>query len=421
MTEIVKTMKLHIHVQDSDIRSVEHLTEQYRLACNFVSQYIFDHNFPMSSVTLSNKLYQTIRSDFGLKSQLTQSAIRTVTARYDSIRTQMKRKPYKFKDIFTSKWYRVYRTLDWLQKPVLFSRPQADLVRNRDYSFVTDKKSDTTYLSLNTLDGRIKATFDVPPCFKDYFDGTWSFGTGKIVSLKNEWYFHIPMTKKDDVVFDKESIKHVVGIDRGLRYLMTTYDEKDETSFYSGEAVRKKRESFNKVRAELQSKGTKSAKRALKRLSGRENRWMSNVNHCLSKTLVDKYGSNTLFVMEDLSDVSFDENLERRSDQQRNELRSWSFYQLEQYLTYKAEAIGSQILKISPEYTSQRCPKCGRIHKANRDHDKHLYTCDCCGYHANDDQVGAMNIQLLGTLWISGNENPKFKLSEQEKPLALTN
>ena len=183
---------------------------------------------------------------------------------------------------------------------------------------------------------------------------------------------------------------------------MTTYDEKDETSFYSGEAVRKKRESFNKVRAELQSKGTKSAKRALKRLSGRENRWMSNVNHCLSKTLVDK-------------------NLERRSDQQRNELRSWSFYQLEQYLTYKAEAIGSQLLKISPEYTSQRCPKCGRIHKANRDHDKHLYTCDCCGYQANDDQVGAMNIQLLGTLWISGNENPKFKLSEQEKPLALTN
>ena len=175
------------------------------------------------------------------------------------------------------------------------------------------------------------------------------------------------------------------------------------------------------VRAELQSKGTKSAKRALKRLSGRENRWMSDVNHCLSKTLVDKYGSNTLFVMEDLTDVSFDENLERRSDQQRNELRSWSFCQLEQFLTYKAETIGSQILKISLEYTSQRCPKCGRIHKANRDHDKHLYTCDCCGYQANDDQVGAMNIQLLGTLWISGNENPKFKLSEQGNPVVLTN
>ena len=64
---------------------------------------------------------------------MTQTAIRTVTARYDGIRTQMKEKPYKFKDVYTNKWHCVYRTLDWLQKPVLFSRPQADLVRNRDY------------------------------------------------------------------------------------------------------------------------------------------------------------------------------------------------------------------------------------------------------------------------------------------------
>ena len=417
MADTVKTMKLHIHMNDTDISSVKYMTEQYRLACNFVSQYIFDHGFPMSSVSLSNKLYQTIRSEFGLKSQMTQSAIRTVTARYDGIRTQMKEKPYKFKDVYTNQWYCVYRNLDWLQKPVLFSRPQADLVRNRDYSFVTDQKTNTTYLSLNTLDGRIKVTFDVPACFSDYFDGTWSFGTGKIVSLKDEWYFHIPMTRKNDTEFDKDQVKHVVGIDRGLRYLMTTYDEKDHTSFYSGEAVCKKRETFNKVRAELQSKGTKSAKRVLKRISGRENRWMSDVNHCLSKTLVNTYGSNTLFVMEDLTDVSFDENLRNRNSKQRNELRSWSFYQLEQFLTYKAEEVGSKVIQVSPEYTSQRCPKCGRIHKANRDHDSHLYTCDRCGYQANDDQVGAMNIQLLGTLWISGNENPKFRISEQGKAI----
>ena len=419
MADTVKTMKLHIHLNESDIRSVKTLTEQYRLACNFVSQYIFDHSFLLNSVSLSNRLYQTIRSEFGLKSQLTQSAIKTVTARYDSVKTQIENKPYRVKDIYTNRWYCIYRTLEWLWKPILFSRPQADLVRNRDYSFVKDSKSDTTLLSLNTLEGRIKVTFDVPEYFEKYFDGTWSFGTGKIVSLKDEWYFHIPMTKKNDTAFDKEKVKHVVGIDRGLRYLMTTYDEKDDTTFYSGETIRKKREIFNKVRAELQSKGTKSAKRALKRISGRENRWMSDVNHCLSKTLVDTYGSDTLFVVEDLTDVSFDENLRNHSKQQRNELRSWSFYELEQYLTYKVEAVGSKVLKVSPEYTSQRCPKCGRIHKANRDHDKHLYICDCCGYQANDDQVGAMNIQLLGTLWISGTENPKFRVSENEKPIAV--
>ena len=81
---------------------------------------------------------------------------------------------------------------------------------------------------------------------------------------------------------------------------------------------------------------------------------------------------------------------------------------------------GSKVIQVSPEYTSQRCPKCGRIHKANRDHDSHMYTCDCCGYQANDDQVGAMNIQSLGTLWISGNEHPKFRISEREKAIKPT-
>ena len=56
MADTVKTMKLHIHMNDTDISSVKYMTEQYRLACNFVSQYIFDHDFPLSSVTISNRL-----------------------------------------------------------------------------------------------------------------------------------------------------------------------------------------------------------------------------------------------------------------------------------------------------------------------------------------------------------------------------
>ena len=164
----------------------------------------------------------------------------------------------------------------------------------------------------------------------------------------------------------------------------------------------KRRDKFNAVRAELQSKGTKSAKRVLKRLSGRENRWMTDVNHCLSKTLVDKYGADTLFVLEDLTDVSFsEENLSKRNAKGRNETRSWTFYQLEQFLTYKARAAGSEVLKADADYTSQRCPKCGRILKANRHHDTHEYVCDCCGYRSNDDRVGAMNIYQLGTMYVS--------------------
>lgn len=219
---------------------------------------------------------------------------------------------------------------------------------------------------------------------------------------------HIPMTKTAADELDIAKPTHVVGIDRGLRFIISTYDEKGKTGFVSGKDIMAKRQKFADVRAELQSKGTKSAKRALKRLSGRENRWMSDVNHQISKTLVQTYGAGTLFVLEDLTGVSFsDENLAKDSKSNRD-LRSWTFYQLEQFLTYKAHEAGSEVIKVSAGYTSQRCPKCGRIHKENRNHKTHEYICDSCGYRSNDDRVGAMNIYTLGTMYVSGDTNPRF-------------
>ncbi len=190
---------------------------------------------------------------------------------------------------------------------------------------------------------------------------------------------------------------------------MTTYDEKGHTDFYSGQNILKKRASFLKTRAELQAKGTRSAKRKLKAISGRENRWMTDVNHQLSKTLVNKYGKNTLFVIEDLAGVSFDDkNLSTWDKSHNGELRSWAFYQLEQFLDYKAKETDSYVLKVDASYTSQRCPKCGRIHKPNRHHEIHEYICDSCGYRSNDDRIGAMNLYTLGTMYVSGDMNPRF-------------
>ena len=143
---------------------------------------------------------------------------------------------------------------------------------------------------------------------------------------------------------------------------------------------------------------------------------MTDVNHQLSKTLVNRYGGDTLFVLEDLKNVSFDsDNLNSRTKSQRRELRSWSFYQFEQMLSYKAQEAGLMVIKVAPDYTSQRCPKCGRVHKENRNHSTHEYVCDCCGYRSNDDRIGAMNIQFLWALYVSGGPNPRFGSRHTEK------
>lgn len=401
MSNLTKTIKLRIHVTPEQEILFCQMTEQYRLACNFVSRYIFDNGFELNSNTIQKALYKDVRSLFGLKSQLTTSFFKTVTARYKTVKQQLFQNPYRYKDE-NGNWQRIAKTLEWLWKPIFFARPQADLVRNRDYSFIDDGQ----ILSINTLGKRTKCTFEGEH-FAEYLDSSYDLGTAKLVKLKGLWYLHIPVTKFVED-FQKENVRHVVGIDRGLRFLTVSYDEHGKTEFISGRKIATKRHKFQEVRRQLQSKGTKSAKRKLKAISGRENRWMSDVNHQISKTLVQKYGKDTLFVLEDLTGVSFEESNLSRTAKQKYDLRSWSFYQLEQFLTYKAHENRSEVLKVSAKYTSQRCPKCGTIHKENRDHHRHLYSCQC-GYRSNDDRIGAMNIQLLGTMWISGDNNPRYE------------
>lgn len=401
MFNLTKTIKLRIYVTPEQEMLFRQMTEQYRQACNFVSQYIFDNQFNMAYQSLNKKLYSDLRKLFGLKSQLAQSSIKTAISRYKTIKQQLFQNPYRYKDE-NGNWQRITKTLEWLWKPVLFRRPQADLVRNRDYSFVDDGQ----VLSINTLGKRTKCTFEGEH-FSEYLDGSYDLGTAKLVELKGLWYLHIPVTKIVED-FQNEHVRHVVGIDRGLRFLTVSYDEQGKTEFVSGRKIATKRHKFQEVRKQLQSKGTKAAKRRLKAISGRENRWMSDMNHQISKTLVQKYGKDTLFVLEDLTGVSFEENNLSQNAKRNYDLRSWAFYQLEQFLTYKAHENRSEVLKVSARYTSQRCPKCGTIHKGSRDHHKHLYSCQC-GYKSNDDRIGAMNIQLLGTMWISGDNNPRYE------------
>ena len=401
VSDLTKTIKLRISVTPEQIELFRQTTEQYRQACNFVSQYIFDNAFDLAYLSLNRALYADIRSRFGLKSQMAQSCIKTTISRYKTVKEQLFQNPYRYRDE-NGEWKRINRTLEWLWKPIFFGRPQVDLVRDRDYSFVDGGKT----LSINTLGGRVKCSF-FGEHFATFLDGSYDLGTAKLIELNGLWYLHIPVTKEVED-FEKENVRHVVGIDQGLRFLTVSYDEQGKTEFISGKKIATKRRKFQEVRRQLQSKGTKSAKRKLKAISGRENRWMSDVNHQISKTLVQKYGENTLFVLEDLTGVSFEESNLSRGKKQNNALRSWSFYQLEQFLSYKAHENKSEVLKVSAKYTSQRCPKCGTIHKENRDHRKYFYACQC-GYKSNDDRVGAMNIQLLGTMWISGDNHPRYE------------
>lgn len=136
---------------------------------------------------------------------------------------------------------------------------------------------------------------------------------------------------------------------------------------------------------------------------------MTDLNHQLSKTLCSKYGKGTVFVLEDLSGVQF--AADNQSMLRKFDNHTWSFYQLEQFITYKGIQNHSLVIKVDPAYTSQRCPKCEMISKEQRDHKLHEYRCKC-GYISNDDRLAAMNIQILGQYILKHpelNKQPSYK------------
>lgn len=407
MPKQLLVVKVRLKPTEKQAGQFFNVSEEYRQACNLVSQWYFDNHFKIKRKDFNHDMYYQLKSSFPkLNTAMVQSTFRTVEARYKTVETQLKQKPYKiwsgeYDKAGRKKYLKLDRDLNWLQKSINFKRPQADYLRNTNYSF-THKYSQ---ISLNVLGGRIKVDY----CHNFnhlVFAPNSKLGTAKLVNACGHWYLHIPVTIEVDDL-DKIQVKHIVGIDRGLRFIVACFDEQGRAKFIDGKQIMHTRNKYKKVRAELQKKGTKSAKRRLKKIGHRENRWMSDVNHCISKTLVNYYGKDTLFVLEDLVGVTF-ETTKNRKKENRYEHNSWSFYQLEQDLTYKAKLNHSDVIKVNPQYTSQRCPKCGRINKENRDHDLHLYTCDNCGYKSNDDRLAGMNIFELGKRYLAGDDKPKF-------------
>ena len=376
MEQITVTAKIQISASDTDKVLLDETMSVYRDACNYVSDYVF-RTHDLKQFSLNKVLYSTLRRKFGLKSQMAQSVFKTVIARYKTILENQN---------------------EWIRPS--FKKPQYDLVWNRDYSLTQN------CFSVNTLSGRVKLPYFVEGMSKFFDHDIYRFGTAKLVSKHGKYFLHIPVT------YDVEESRlcdvcNVVGIDRGINFVVATYDSNHKSGFVSGRTVKQKRAAYSRLRKELQMRRTPSSRRRIKAIGQRENRWMQDINHQVSKALVENNPKHTLFVLEDLSGIR--SATERVRTKDRYVSVSWAFYDLEQKLIYKAKQNQSSVIKVDPKYTSQCCPVCGHIKKSNRNKKKHLFCCKNCGYSSNDDRIGAMNIQILGTMWISGDNNPRYE------------
>ena len=375
------TAKLQIMPQPSDRQLLLDTMKAYSAACDYVSDYVYRSHAPLNQFGVQDATYGTCRSSFGLPAQMAVSVTRTVIASYKSIRTNQERHPERFKK---NKRHASIRPS--------FKAPQLSLVWNRDYSLVWNKGRTARLFSVNTLQGRIKCPFRADAMDWAFVDGA-RFGTAKLVFKHEKFFLHVPVTVDIPGTPDASSIKKTVGVDRGIHFLATAYDGR-KTSFYSGAKVKQKRAHYKELRRQLQKRQTSSARRRIRAIGQRENRWMGDVNHCLSKALVCSNPEGTLFVLEDLTGIRGATERVRVKD--RYTQVSWAYCDLEQKLLYKAAKRRSAVIRVNPAYTSQTCPICGHIDKKSRNHETHTFKCTACGYETNDDRIGSMNLQRMG-------------------------
>lgn len=190
---------------------------------------------------------------------------------------------------------------------------------------------------------------------------------------------------------EPEDIEDYMGVDLGIANIATT----DDGHKYSGSTVNSVRHRYHRIRRKLQAKGTKSAKRLLKKRSGKEKRFCNDVNHCISKEIVKKAKRTSRGIaLEDLTDIRKRVRL-RKS--QRTQFHSWSFANLGKKISYKAHMHGVPVVYVDPRNTSRECSSCGHIDKKNRKtQDKFL--CIACGFSAHADVNAATNIGRRGSV-----------------------
>jgi transposase, IS605 OrfB family, central region len=248
----------------------------------------------------------------------------------------------------------------------------------RTFKFYAERQN----VSLSTAAGRLNFRVNVYDYCRKYLNGTY---TNAQLTIRNgKALLNIQYRIPDVPSVSNLGNARVLGIDRGIMNIVTCSDN----SFVNSRHLRAVKGRYQYLKAKLQSIGTASAKRKLKKLFGAERRFTLDVNHVITRTLVQK--PYEVYAVEALKVGSW----QRRGRRLNRMLGGWSYGELLSLLTYKAENLGKRVARVNPSYTSQRCSRCGYTKRDNR---KGLrFRCRQCGFELNADLNAARNIGQLG-------------------------
>lgn len=341
------TIKAKLLVNIEQYQSLKKTMQAFNNACNYISQRTFDTK-TFNQIKLHHLIYYETRAKFPeLSSQFIVRAIAKVSDSY----VIEKKKIHKFKE---------YSAIIYDQRLLSFKR--------------------LSLASINSINGRLK----IPLIIGQYksFEGKSIKGQADLTFENNKFFLNIVIEFPDGTPYIP---KGILGIDKGIVNIATTSDG----DIFSGKQIDKIRESTNKIKSALQKRGSKSAKRHLKKIAKKQFHFQKDLNHRISKQIVSiAKGTERAIALEDLKGIRSRQTV-RRADKQR--FGNWAFYQLDNFIGYKAKIAGVPLIYVDPRNTSRTCSVCGFISKSNRKTQSE-FICIHCGFSLNADINGAINI-----------------------------
>ena len=345
-----RTVVIKLNFSESQSQAFRELQEKFSAACNYIGQIAFE-NQERNRVKLHHLAYYLVREKFPeLGAQMACNAIAKVS-----------------------------QALRVLKKPkeILFRKGCSVHFDKRTYSL----KGET--LSLFTLQKRACLQLKIS-LFHKKFLSQGIMKEAELVQKGKQWFFHLVLDLPDvPQVFSNQKI----GVDFGENVLAALSTGK----LFGGGALRAKRDQFLAHRQRLQSKGTQAAKQRLRKISGREERAVRYVNHCVAKQIVfeaQRTGCGAM-ILEDLKNIRERIKAKKR---ERSRLHRWAFDQLRMFVEYKSASCGIKVLYVSPAYTSKVCSHCLCLGSRF----KHRFYCPNCGSLQHSDLNASRNLLRLG-------------------------
>lgn len=372
MTQVVT---LRLKLRQPTVRKTERLLlqqEYFSQACSFfVSE---SERLGTTSIgKLQRACYQAARASFNLSPGVIQTAMmKAIATRRAVLARRLKGKP--------------------ANEPIFRNVPVG--YRNDLYQVISIGEG--FGLRLPTASGRARMSFpvEIGEFQRRYLSllasGCAKQGTGELFRTRTgTWYFHLALTIPRDLVEPSA----VIGVDLGVVKLATVATPDGLLNrFHNGRFIRFRRERRKEVRAQLYAHGRRAR---VKRMKGKETRWMTYHNHVVSKRIVQEAKfRNAAIILEDLKGIR-----ERAKSGKRGKrmIASWAFRQLTDFISYKANLEGVQVCFVNPRGTSRKCSRCECEDKRNRK-SQASYACRSCGFRINADLNAARNIAKIGSM-----------------------